>query len=168
MFQMKVVSIKEEKTDEFREMDPFRILDRKDVDISVRLGALLEDEDGDIPAGLLLAARSGSTVVIVWLYVTEEYRRKGLGERLLYEVFRYAARKGCTRVAAFFSKEYGRDMICTGERDFFTAHGFFASEKNTMDSDVIDYLQASEYKGPTLLEEGLARYLLFGGRLPEE
>ncbi|MBQ7563610.1 MAG: hypothetical protein IJT16_06430 [Lachnospiraceae bacterium] len=91
-------------------------------------------------------------------------------EDLLSVMFQYAKKKGIDQVTAVFPGEYGRELVCGKENDiaFFAGHGFVPLKKGVMSATAADYERMTAYKGPSLKEEGLALYELFGDITPEE
>ncbi len=164
---MKIISLKNKELDFFKGFDPFEILDREDIKPKIKLGAVFEGAGGDIPAGLMLAMPKESDLIILWLFVVGSFRRRGFAERLLSVAFRYAKETGLRQVTAVFPGEYGRDLVCRGDRVFFTDHGFVELKKGIMTASVADYEKYTAYGGPSLEDEGLSIYALFDDMEPE-
>lgn len=167
---MKIISLDNNQLEYFRGFDPFEILEREDIKPSIRLGAVHEGGKGDIPAGLLLGMENERSLVILWLFVTEPFRRRGLAEGLLSAMFSIAKETGTGLVTAVFPEEYGRELVCGGELDrkFFALHGFVPIKKGYMTASLKDFEREITYSGPSLEAEGMALYDLFDGSDPED
>ncbi|MBQ7261463.1 MAG: GNAT family N-acetyltransferase [Lachnospiraceae bacterium] len=167
---MKIISLRNNQLDFFKGFDPFEILDRGDVKPTIKLGAVFEGENGDVPAGLLLGTQKGSELVIRWLFIAGSFRRRGFAERLISVMFQYAKKTGINQITAVIAGEYGRELVCGKgiDKEFFAGHGFVQLKEGYMVATVADYERMTAYKGPSLKDEGLALYNLFGDSTPEE
>ncbi len=167
---MKIISLRNDQLDYFKGFDPFEILEREDVTPTIKLGAVFEGGNGDIPAGLLLGIQKGNDLVILWLFIAGSFRRRGFAEGLLSVVFQYAKKTGLSQVNSVFPWEYGRELVCGRDNDrrFFADHGFVQLKEGLMVATVADYERMTAYKGPSLEDEGLALFNLFGETTPEE
>ena len=182
---MKIVSLNKKQLVYFKELDPFEFREKKDIDLTFKLGAVYEAEDdfedeyweeyedeheedieedaqeepedgseeGNLLAGLLLGTRKEDGFVILWLYVEPALRRKGMGEALLAEAFLEAEKAGLKQVAAVFPNDYGRELICKTEKEFFELHGFKEEKKGLMTAEVADFYKQTTYEGPSFLDE---------------
>ena len=106
---MKIVSLSKRQLEYFKELDPFEFRLRGDIDLTLRLGAVLESQEegeGNIPAGLMLGTKKGTGLVLLWLYVDPLYRRRGIGEGLLCRAFEEADKEGLRQVAALFPGDF--------------------------------------------------------------
>lgn len=167
---MKIISLRDNQLGYFKGFDPFELLERGDVKPGIRLGAVCESEDGDIPAGILLGTKREDALIILWIFTEGSLRRLGFAEKLLSVIFQYAKKTGTARVDAVFPEGYGRSFVCGREngRRFFASHGFVRLDKKIMTAAADDYDRVTAYNGPSLEDEGLALYELFDGIPPEE
>lgn len=160
---MKILPLNKKQLESFKELDPFEFCKRTDISMTLQLGALFEAEDdpdglreGNLPAGLLLGTKKEDSLILIWLFVDPARRRKGYGEALLSEAFNEAEREGLKQVTALFPTEYGRELICKGEREYFAMHGFAEAGKGMMVMTVADHLNLPSYEGPSFFEEAFA------------
>ena len=165
---MKIIPLKENQFAYFRGMDPFLLAERKDVPATIRVGAFAEEEGGAMPASLMLATVKGHEFMILWLFTSPAYRRRGFGEALLYQAAVAAEKKKCTRMLTSFFPTFGRSAICRGETAFFEAHGFRKVTRGLMAVEVSDYLANTEFDETLLEESGSRLYDLFGETDPAE
>ncbi len=163
---MKVVSLKKSSEIYFKGFDPFEYLEREDVKPTLKLGVVIETEEGDVPAGLLLGLKREKELLLLWIFVTADLRRKGCGEKLLYVAAEYALKNGLERILAVFPQEYGRDLVCgVSDRSFFESHGFTETGKNILSIRTDSY---GVTKTSFTESEETALYDLFGELTPEE
>ncbi len=166
---MKIIALKKNQMDYFKGLDPFELIEREDINPTLRLEAVFEGGGGDIPAGLLLGLKKDKDLFILWIFVAGAFRRRGFAEGLLSIVFQFAEKTGIEKVTAAFPDEYGRDFVCGGsDKAFFKDHGFEELKKGFMTAWVSDYKKVTFYDGPSLEDEGLALYNLFGDTDPVE
>ncbi|MCR4892427.1 MAG: GNAT family N-acetyltransferase [Lachnospiraceae bacterium] len=89
------------------------------------LGALVEEGDSLVPAGLLIYEESEDEELIIrWLYVLERFRYKGIGERLLAELCSVAGESGYEGISVFFCEDVGEKEYLERYRSYFTEKGF--------------------------------------------
>ena len=157
---MRILELNRKQLEYFKEEDPFEFRLKDNVVISLMHGAVFEPEDetgsGNLPIGLLLGTRKEDNLILIWLYVDPECRRQGIGEALLASAFEEAKKNGCRNVAAVFPEEYGRELICRTEKEYFEAHGFHEKTKGLMTMALKDYEKEVSYGGPSFLDEAFA------------
>ena len=158
---MIITELSKNKLEYFKGFDPFEYTERKDFELSLVLGALIDDGEGNVPAGILLGMEKENDLVILWLFTAGPFRRRGVSEKLLSNAFEYAKKEKFERLAAIFPAEYSREVICVGEREFFTHHGFSTVGENIMSVEVSEYEKLTEEPDINYGEE-LAKINLFG------
>ena len=123
---MKIINLKDEQKVFFAGMDPFEILEKKQVLPGFVLGAAIEEKGKkrDTPVGLMICFIRDDVLVIRWFYVAPEYRKKGYGEELLAAAFDVARQGGYKYISAYMPAEYGRDYICPDAEGYFRSHAF--------------------------------------------
>ena len=122
---MKKFILKGELLDSFLFMDLYERTDKLGLRGSFALGATMEKEDEDVPAGIIVCTRNKDTLVIEWLYTVPEYRGLGIASELMFLAFEEAEASGLKKVAARISEEYedndlGWDTWSFFENDVFT------------------------------------------------
>ena len=164
---MKIMSLGKKQLEYFKELDPFEFHLKENIDLTLRLGAVFEageeDRDGDFPAGLLLGTEKADSLVILWLYVDPLCRRRGIGEGLLCAAFEEAGKKGVKQVAALFPRDYGRELICATEREYFEGHGFLEEKKGMMSMPTEAFKKETALGSLTFTKEAFARDRLLEG-----
>ena len=96
---MKKVILNDEILDSFLFMDMYERTDRLGLRGSFALGAVMERDEEDVPAGIIVCTRANDTLVIEWLYTVPEYRGLGLGRRVVEEAETWARELGYVTVA---------------------------------------------------------------------
>ena len=157
---MRIVTLTKKQLKYFKEQDPFEFRGREDLDLTLCLGAVCETEEeereGDLPAGLLLGTKKADSLILLWLYVDPFFRRRGIGEALLLEAFEEAENNGLTQVAAVFPKDFGRELVCATEKEFFGVHGFTEEKPGRMVMPVSALGGETSYSGPSFMDEAFA------------
>lgn len=157
---MKIISLSKKQLEYFKELDPFEFRLKNDIDLTLQLGAVFEapekDMEGDLLAGLLLGTEKASSLILLWLYVDPLCRRKGIGEKLLFTAFEEAQKKGLRQVAALFPQDYGRELVCSTEREYFALHGFSEEKKGMMSMPVEAFKKETSLSVLTFSEEAFA------------
>lgn len=127
---MKITQITKENREYFLSMDPLMMMEYLDYPDTFGLAATVEDEESpkDIPAGLAIVTMMPDSLMINWLCVEEEYRIQGIGEQLLARIFDIAESRGNDTISAYFNQQFGRDMYCAGEEEYFRQR-LFEKEK---------------------------------------
>ena len=128
---MKIIELKDEQKIFFAGMDPFEILDKKQALSGFCLGAAVESEGkkSDTPVGLMVCLFRDDILIIRWLYVAPEHRKKGYGEELLSAALHVAREGGYKYISAYMPADYGREYICPDAEGFFKAHAFDESSR---------------------------------------
>ncbi|MBQ8148667.1 MAG: GNAT family N-acetyltransferase [Lachnospiraceae bacterium] len=125
---MKILQLEKEHRDYFKSMDPLMKMDYLAFPGCFALVAMEKAKHGDSPAGLMICLATEKDLIIEWLYVTSEYRGRGIGEALLCKAFSIAEQRGLKTLKAYISKEYGRELFCVNEESFFEEHLFEAEQ----------------------------------------
>ena len=94
---MKIVQLNEEQAEEIENrLDSFdRDFIRYKIDGSIRLGI---EEDGKLIAGLDACMTAFRILYVSTVFVDEEYRRKGIGKRLMREMEKQAKAMGADMI----------------------------------------------------------------------
>lgn len=118
---MKISRMTREQKDFFLDMDPLLMMDRLDFPNTFAVIATQQNEatGEDIPAGLMICSLQGRALIVEWLCVAAAYRMQGVGERLLLSAFDMAAEGKLENICAYINDEYGRDLICAGQENYF-------------------------------------------------
>ena len=143
---MKIIALNKEKLPAFESMDPLDVSRQKHFEANFMLGATRDDEETDVPAGLLLGNMEKKQLTLRWLFVAPEARRKSYAERLLSEAFLAARDQGLEELTVTFPDVYGYKTICKNDRAFFLSHGFTETADGRMTAKVVDYDLLTEYK----------------------
>ena len=150
---MKILNLNQKLMTAFEGLDPLDIRKQKDFSADVMLGAVRQEEEKDVPAGLLLGNTEKKELTLRWLFVDPESRRKSYAERLLSEAFLTAKKKGLEFLTVTFPKLYGYKSFCRNDRVFFRSHGFSETEDGRMIAKLSDYEKYTEYKVPTYYDD---------------
>lgn len=118
---MKISRMTREQKDFFLDMDPLLMMDRLDFPNTFALIATQQNEEAgeDILAGLMICSLQGRALIVEWLCVAAAYRMQGVGEQLLLSAFDMAAEGKLENICAYINDEYGRDLICAGQENYF-------------------------------------------------
>ena len=127
---MKIIELSKQDIELFGDMDPLQMSDRLDFPDTFAYAALLEGEKGDdVPVGLMICRDNGKSIIVEWLCVSVSHRRKGIGEALLHEAFHTAINKSYTRVQAYLTNEYGRELVCVNEEQYLRERFFLETRE---------------------------------------
>ena len=123
---MKTAIILKEHLANFAELDPFGFLERADFPDRVCIGTVMEKKDGgdDIPAALMVLHIMEDKVIVEWLYVRDEMRKKGIGSELMAQAYKVALSSGYDRLYLSRSKNPNRNQLCLYEDDFLAEYNF--------------------------------------------
>lgn len=123
---MKIGRLTKEQIDFFADMDPLLMLERLEFPNCFALAATETDTQTgeELPAGLMICAKSDERLIIEWIYVATSYRMQGIGEQLLVAAFDIAKQQQLPEVGAYVNREFGREMVCPGEEKFLGDHLF--------------------------------------------
>ncbi|MDD7641476.1 MAG: GNAT family N-acetyltransferase [bacterium] len=123
---MKIGRLSREQIDFFADMDPLLMLERLEFPNCFALAATETDmQTGEeLPAGLMVCAKSDDRLIIEWIYVAPSYRMQGIGEQLLVEAFAIAKQQQLPEICAYVNREFGREMVCPDEEKFLGDHLF--------------------------------------------
>lgn len=80
---MKLKVIKKEDYKNIYDLDPFSIGSRLFLPGYYCIGAFPENDEENVPYGILIYCDTGNELMINWLYVAPEHRGYGIGEKLL-------------------------------------------------------------------------------------
>ena len=123
---MKIGRLTKEQIEFFADMDPLLMLERLEFPNCFALAATETDmqTQEELPAGLMICAKSDERLIIEWIYVAPSYRMQGVGEQLLVAAFDIAKQLQLPEICAYVNREFGREMICPGEEEFLKDHLF--------------------------------------------
>lgn len=123
---MKIGRLTKEQIDFFADMDPLLMLERLEFPNCFALAATETDMQTreELPAGLMVCAKSDDRLIIEWIYVAPSYRMQGIGEQLLVAAFDIAKQQQLPEICAYVNREFGREMVCPGEEAFLGDHLF--------------------------------------------
>jgi len=129
--RMKILQLTKNQTELFADMDPLMMSEKLEFPGHIALGAVEREESTmeDIPAGLMICSLQEDHLVIEWLYIATEFRGQGIGEKFLLMAFEMAADGNLRTVCAYVNQEYGRNLVCVGEEDYFKEHLFTAEQE---------------------------------------
>ena len=127
---MKITFMNDKNKDFFTDMDPLLFLEREELKNRLCLVAAMEDEETgfDDPAGVLLISQEKDRLVFEWLYVKEEYRARGVGEKLLLAGCDAAVQQGLPYGSAMVSRDPDRELICPQDAEYLREHLFLYEE----------------------------------------
>ena len=130
---MKTAIVLEEHLDYFAELDPFGLLKRALFPDRVCLGTVLERKDGgnDVPAALMILHMMEKKVIVEWIFVREELRKRGLGSTLMGYAFKAAVSAGCDRLYLSRDRLPDRDKLCVFEEDFLSDFNFTDEDEHS-------------------------------------
>lgn len=113
------------------DMDPFQMMGWLEFPGTYALAATDQKQTTgeDIPAGLLICSVSGQSLIIDWLCVSVNYRMQGVGEQLLLKAVEMAKNAGFQTIKAYINEEYGRELICHGQEQYFKERLFEQERK---------------------------------------
>lgn len=123
---MKIGRLSREQIDFFADMDPLLMLERLEFPNCFALAATETDmQTGEeLPAGLMVCAKSDDRLIIEWIYVAPSYRMQGIGEQMLVAAFDIAKQQQLPEICAYVNREFGREMVCPDEEKFLGDHLF--------------------------------------------
>ncbi len=101
---MKVIQMTEEDREIFQHLDPFGKMHFLRFPGAFALAATMEQEEYDIPAGLIIVRTVEDALSVEWLYAAPEYRGQGIGSELLQLVFEEAKEREVEEVSVRISE----------------------------------------------------------------
>ena len=118
---MNISCLTREQRDFCVDMDPFQMMDWLEFPGTYALAATERNQTTgeDRPAGLMICSVNNQSLIIDWLCVSANYRMQGVGEQLLLKAFEMAKNAGFQTVKAYMNEEYGRDIVCHGQEQYF-------------------------------------------------
>ena len=123
---MKIIKLTKQQQRLFSWMDPFLVLERLEFPGSFALAATesADDEEAELPAGLMICHFKTDRLVIDWLWIAEQFRQQGIGDALLSAAVAIAEQRKLKYVSADMRMEFGQELICLGAEDYFGEHLF--------------------------------------------
>ena len=103
---MDIIRLEKEQLHYFKDMDPFALGDRLELNNYFAVGALVHNntKNVDIPMGLMICSLIEQGLVIEWICVGERFRSYGIGEKLLITAFDLAAELGTGKIFAYINE----------------------------------------------------------------
>ena len=123
---MKIGILMKEQRELFVDMDPFLMMERLELPGYFAMAATEfdEEENSELPAGLMIGEILSDKLIIEWIYVQNEFRNRGIAAQLLDAAFTIARKNNLPTVCAYLSEEWGRELVCPSEEVFLEAYGF--------------------------------------------
>ena len=121
------VRIKKEDAKYFSYLDPYEKLRLLTLPMGLAMGVLKNEEGKVKPVGLLVATVSEETIIIEWMAVDPEHRWRGIGEEMLYRMFRIAEDADLSTLSVAVMPEYGKERMLRGAEKYF-AERLFTTE----------------------------------------
>lgn len=123
---MKIGILMKEQRELFVDMDPFWMMERLELPGYFAMAATEfdEEENSELPAGLMIGEILSDKLIIEWIYVQNEFRNRGIAAQLLDAAFTIARKNNLPTVCAYLSEEWGRELVCPSEEVFLEAYGF--------------------------------------------
>ena len=103
----------------FRGMDPYERVRLISLPFCFAIGAIKDEGEEKVPAGLLVASMSNETLIVEWLAVTPEYQWNGIGENLLCKAFQIALGNGISTVQTVIMPEYEKEVALKDAEEYF-------------------------------------------------
>ncbi len=129
-YRIKVLEVPKELAGAFGELDDGTHLSGLGQN-GVHGFTVVEDrEDGYVPVALTVFSKKEAALTVEWLYVSEDSRGNGYGERLLYELFLVAKKENIEEVRIRIPEDYAY------LENFFLDNGF--SMRRIMREWIID------------------------------
>ena len=97
---MKLKVIKKEELSGINDMDPFSVGSRLFLPGYYCIGAFPENNEENVPYGILIYCDTGNELIVNWLYVAVEHRGCGIGERLLSGIYILARKRSYKQIGA--------------------------------------------------------------------
>ena len=97
---MKLKVIKKEEYSSVIDMDPFSVGSRLFLPGYYCIGAFPENNEENVPYGILIYCDTGNELIVNWLYVAVEHRGCGIGERLLSGIYILARKRSYKQIGA--------------------------------------------------------------------
>ena len=123
---MKIGILMKEQRELFVDMDPFWMMERLELPgyFAMAAAEFDEEENSELPAGLMIGEILSDKLIIEWIYVQNEFRNRGIAAQLLDAAFTIARKNNLPTVCAYLSEEWGRELVCPSEEVFLEAYGF--------------------------------------------
>ena len=121
----------------FEFLDPYEKLRILSLPFGFAMGALSEEGEELIPAGLLVAAVSDEALITEWLAVASDQKGEGIGEGLLYRAFEAASELGLKTIKAVFLPEYEKETALKYAKNYFEKRLFTKKYEAGLDADLL-------------------------------
>ena len=121
---LRIVRIKKEDAKYFSFLDPYEKLRLLSLPVGFAMGVLDDSNNTVEPVGLLVATISEETIYIEWMAVDPSYRWRGIGDEMLYRVFRMASDIRLESIGVVILPEYERERLLRGSKKYFTERLF--------------------------------------------
>ncbi|MBQ7614047.1 MAG: hypothetical protein IJU77_03320 [Butyrivibrio sp.] len=148
----------------FRYLDPFERLIFASMPYGFAIGALFDDGESLIPAGILVGTATQELLTIEWIAVEPQYKYRGIGEQLLIYAYKMAVTGNIPEVAATILPEYGNENLTFGAAGYFKERLF--TRKRQIGQDLFCQLVDFEEMGSleSTSEDGFISFLGMSGK----
>jgi hypothetical protein len=126
---MKIFRIDKTRIELFRWLDPWGCLDHADIPGYFAVGATLEEDGNDFPAGLMCCFESKNRIVIEWICTDPGHRHERIGEGLLLKAYEIAAYLGKAQVGVLIDHSAEKEGFIEDAKSYFTERLFEEEEK---------------------------------------
>lgn len=128
---MNISYLTREQRDFFVDMDPLQMMDWLEFPNTFALIATdrMEPAGEDVPMGLMICSVFKQFLIIDWLCVNADHRMQGVGEQLLLKAFEMAKNAGYGSIKAYINEEYGRELVCDRQKQYFKERLFEQEQK---------------------------------------
>lgn len=126
---MKIIPLKREQKLRAIDMDPFCMLSYMDFSKGNAMVAVEENETGENWIGLMVYVRREESLEIKWIYVKQEFRFSGIGEKLLAIAFELSIQEQLKTVNAYFNRDEQREELFSGSEQYFRERLFLTKKE---------------------------------------
>ena len=126
---MKLFRIDNTRIELFRWLDPWNCLERVGMPGYFAVGATIEEDQYDVPAGLMFCFEIKNRIVIEWLCVDPDHRHERIGEELLLKAYEIAAYLEKEQVGVILDLSDEKKGFMEGAREYFAERLFEEEEQ---------------------------------------
>lgn len=116
---MKIFRIDNTHVALFRWLDPWNCLERIEVPGYFAVGAALEEDGEDTPAGLMCCFETPNRIIIEWICTDPGHRYERIGEELIIKAYEIAAHLGKEQVGVLMDHSEDREAFNRDAKDYF-------------------------------------------------
>lgn len=125
---MKILKLDHTHVELFRWLDPWNCLERVEVPGYFAVGAALEEDEGDTPAGLMCCFETRNRVIIEWICTDPGHRNERIGEELLIKAYEIAAHLGKKQVGVLIEHSEDKEAFSKDAQTYFRERFFEEDE----------------------------------------